>query len=35
MTPPPFTGSIDFKLTIGALDVGVVRKARATYAYTS
>jgi hypothetical protein len=33
MTTPPFTGSIDFKLTIGALDVRVVRKARVTYAY--
>jgi hypothetical protein len=34
MTPFPFTGSIDFKLTIGAFDVRVVRKACATYTYT-
>jgi hypothetical protein len=34
MTAPPFTGSIDFKLAIGAFDVRVLRKARLTYAYT-
>ena len=28
MTAPPFTGSIDFKLAIGAFDVRVLRKAR-------
>ena len=33
MTAPPFAGSIDFKLAIGALDVRVLRKARLTYAY--
>jgi hypothetical protein len=33
MTTPPFTGSIDFKLAIGAFDVRVLRKARLTYAY--
>jgi hypothetical protein len=33
MTAPPFTGSIDFKLAIGAFDVRVLRKARLTYAY--
>jgi hypothetical protein len=33
MTSLPFTGSIDFKLAIGVLDVGVLRKARLTYAY--
>jgi hypothetical protein len=33
MTVPPFTGSIDFKLAIGAFDVRVLRKARLTYAY--
>ena len=33
MTALPFTGSIDFKLAIGAFDVRVVRKARVTYAY--
>ena len=33
MTAPPFTGSIEFKLTIGAFDVRVLRKARITYAY--
>ena len=31
MTAPPFTGSIDFKLAIGAFDVRVFRKARLTY----
>jgi hypothetical protein len=34
MTMCPFTGSIDFQLSIGALDVRVLRKARVTYAYT-
>jgi hypothetical protein len=34
MTTAPFTGSIDFKLAIGAFDVRVLRKARLTYAYT-
>jgi hypothetical protein len=34
MTEPPFTGSIDFELTIGARDVRVLRQARVTYAYT-
>jgi hypothetical protein len=34
MTAPPFTGSIDFKLAIGAFDVRVLRKARLAYAYT-
>ncbi len=33
MTALPFTGSIDFKLAIGALDVRVLRRARLTYAY--
>jgi hypothetical protein len=33
MTALPFTGSIDFKLAIGVLDVRVLRKARFTYAY--
>ena len=33
MTALPFTGSIDFKLAIGVLDVRVLRKARLTYAY--
>ena len=33
MTAPPFAGSIDFKLAIGAFDVRVLRKARLTYAY--
>ena len=33
MTTLPFTGSIDFKLAIGVLDVRVLRKARFTYAY--
>ena len=33
MTMHPFTGSIDFKLAIGAFDVRVLRKARLTYAY--
>ena len=33
MATPPFTGSIDFKLAIGAFDVRVLRKARITYAY--
>jgi hypothetical protein len=33
MTAPPFTGSIDFKLAIGAFDIRVLRKARLTYAY--
>ena len=33
MTTAPFTGSIDFKLAIGAFDVRVLRKARLTYAY--
>jgi hypothetical protein len=33
MTTPPFTGSIDFKLAIGAFDVRVLRQARLTYAY--
>jgi hypothetical protein len=33
MTALPFTGSIDFKLAIGALDVRILRKARLTYAY--
>jgi hypothetical protein len=33
MTAPPFTGSMDFKLAIGAFDVRALRKARLTYAY--
>jgi hypothetical protein len=33
MTALPVTGSIDFKLAIGAFDVRVLRKARLTYAY--
>ena len=33
MTKPPFTGSIDFKLAIGAFDVRVLCKARLAYAY--
>ena len=33
MTAPPFAGSIDFKLAIGAFDVRVLRKTRLTYAY--
>ena len=33
MAASPFTGSIDFKLAIGAFDVRVLRKARLTYAY--
>jgi hypothetical protein len=33
MAAPPFTGSIDFKLAIGAFDVRLLRKARLTYAY--
>ena len=33
MATAPFTGSIDFKLAIGAFDVRVLRKARLTYAY--
>jgi hypothetical protein len=33
MTALPFTGSIDFKLAIGALYVRILRKARLTYAY--
>ena len=33
MTVLPFTGSIDFKLAIGVLDVRVLRKVRLTYAY--
>jgi hypothetical protein len=33
MTALPFTGSIDFKLAIGALDVRILRKARLAYAY--
>jgi hypothetical protein len=33
MTTVPFTGSIDFKLAIGAFDVRVLRKAQLTYAY--
>ena len=35
MTARPFTGSIDFKLAIGAFDVRVLRKARLGYAYMS
>jgi hypothetical protein len=35
MTALPFTGSIDFKLAIGAFDIRVLRKARVSYAYTS
>jgi hypothetical protein len=34
MTMGPFTGSIDFQLSIGAFNVRVLRKARLTYAYT-
>jgi hypothetical protein len=33
MTMPPFTGSIDFKLAIGAFDVRVLRKARLGLVY--
>ena len=33
MTTPPFPGSIEFKLAIGAFDVRVLRQARLTYAY--
>jgi hypothetical protein len=33
MTTPPFTGSTEFKLAIGAFDVRVLRQARLTYAY--
>jgi hypothetical protein len=33
MTTPPFTGSIEFKLAIGAFDICVLRQARLTYAY--
>jgi hypothetical protein len=33
MKTAPFTGSIDFKLAIGVLDVRVLRKARLTYVY--
>jgi hypothetical protein len=34
MTTATFTGSIDFKLAIGAFDVRVLRKARVSYTYT-
>ena len=34
MTKPPFTGSIEFKLTIRAFDEQVIRKAQVTYTYT-
>jgi len=34
MTRPPFSGSIEFKLTIRAFDESVIRKALAIYAYT-
>jgi hypothetical protein len=34
MTTPPFSGSIEFKLTIGAFDKRVVRNALVTYTYT-
>jgi hypothetical protein len=33
MTKPPFSGSIEFKLTIRAFDKQVIRKAQVTYAY--
>ena len=33
MTTPSFTGSIEFKLAIGAFDVRVLRQAQFTYAY--
>ena len=34
MTKPPFSGSIEFKLTIRAFDVSVIRQAMAIYTYT-
>jgi hypothetical protein len=34
MTEPPFTGSIEFKLTIRAFDSTVIRKAQIDYTYT-
>jgi len=34
MTKPPFSGSIEFKLTIRAFDTTVVRKAMVIYSYT-
>ena len=34
MTRPPFSGSIEFKLTIRAFDASVNRKALVTYTYT-
>jgi hypothetical protein len=34
MTTPPFTGTIDFDLTIRALGERVLRKVRAIYTYT-
>ncbi|MPZ36176.1 MAG: hypothetical protein GEV13_35395 [Rhodospirillales bacterium] len=34
MTKPPFSGSIEFKLTIRAFDKQVIRKALVNYTYT-
>ena len=34
MTEPPFSGSIEFKLTIRAFDKQVIRKALVNYTYT-
>ena len=34
MPQPPFSGSIEFKLTIRALDERVIRRARVNYTYT-
>jgi hypothetical protein len=34
MTQPPFSGSIEFKLTIRAFDKSVIRRAMVAYTYT-
>ena len=34
MTKAPFSGSIEFKLTIRAFDKSVIRRAMVTYTYT-